>query len=487
MGQSRTQPPQGDVGNTRRLLILHVAMIGLFLLDLALPREIPLLPYYFLVVVLSASFATPRQMLPLIAQAYGLAIISGIYWGFLPSIDFATRLLALSAVAGVAVGLSHQRSREIARRSRSEQILNLTLHNAAAGIGLTGASGLFLRVNAAFCDILRRDAETILSLSWPDLTHPDDTSREQLLVEQMLANRRSSYRIKVRLLRGDGTTAWVDLSVSCARRVSGDVDFLIGQMVDITAQVETEQSLARSKEMMRRTLEQCSMGLALCAAGTGHILQANSTLCAELNLTPAALVGRGLAEVIGALEQVSEEAGGATTAMDPALLEALLRGEIDCFGLRVRLLRAGCLKGWGGLQLSNLRDASGTVMNVLLELDDITDVIAQTEYLQTAAASGVVGIWDWDPVNDVLTWDSVMYQLYGFNLSSSPGRSKPGPRRCIHRTARSRRLNCRQPCAANGTTPPGSGLCGPMARCEPSRRRRVGSLMARAASCASSG
>ncbi len=90
------------------MLILHLTMAVLFLLDLALPREIPLLPYYFVVVLLSASFASPRQMVPLIAQAYLQAIVSGIYWGFLPSIDYFTRLLALSAAAGVALWLSRQ-------------------------------------------------------------------------------------------------------------------------------------------------------------------------------------------------------------------------------------------------------------------------------------------------------------------------------------------------------------------------------------------
>jgi diguanylate cyclase (GGDEF)-like protein/PAS domain S-box-containing protein len=79
----------------------------------------------------------------------------------------------------------------------------------------------------------------------------------------------------------------------------------------------------------------------------------------------------------------------------------------------VRLLRAGFLRGWGDLRLSNLRDDSGAAGHVLLELDDITDVVAQTEYLQAAAAAGVVGVWDWDVPANVLSWDPVMYRLYG--------------------------------------------------------------------------
>jgi diguanylate cyclase (GGDEF)-like protein/PAS domain S-box-containing protein len=312
-----------------------------------------------------------------------------------------------------AVWLSAQRCRETALRRRSEQTLNLTLDNAAAGVVLGDASGRLIRVNAAFCAMLGRDAETALQLSWPEITHPDDIARELPLFEEMQANRRDSYRLRKRYRRGDGSTIWVDLTVSCVRGPDGRPEFFIGQVADITAQKAAQHALATSEETLRRTMDHCSTGLALCAPGTGTIQRANTQLCSGLNQTPAALIGRSLIEVIGALEQVSAEDAQVLSPMDQAPLESLLRGEIDAYGARVRLVRAGFLKGWGELQLSNLRDASGAVLDVLLELSDITDVVAQTEYLKTAAASGVVGIWDWDVPANVLTWDPVMYSLYG--------------------------------------------------------------------------
>ena len=413
VGKKHSRAFQGPAAIPRKLLILHLALVGLFLLDLALPRNVPLLPYYFLVVALSASFAVPRQMLPLILQAYGLAIASGLFWGFIPSIDFSVRLLGLSGVVLVAVFLAAQRQRELADRRRSEEVLQLTLDNAAAGIGVTDAEGQFIRVNPAFCTLLGVDPASITTLRWQDLTHSDDVDRELQLVDQILANQRSSYRIQLRLLPSDGRTLWIDLSVSCSRRPNGEVDFLIGQLIDITAQVEAEAALARSQEMLRRTLEHCSVGLALCEPDTGVILQANPEFSAGLGQLRSALVGRELMAVIGTMEQVSGEDFGSLVPLDPAPLQSLLRGDIDCYGVRVRLQQAGRQRGWGELQLSNLRDATGAVRDVLLELDNITDLVAQTEYLQTAAAAGVVGIWDWDVPANVLSWDPVMYQLYG--------------------------------------------------------------------------
>lgn len=43
-----------------------------------------------------------------------------------------------------------------------------------------------------------------------------------------------------------------------------------------------------------------------------------------------------------------------------------------------------------------------------------TNVLEETkERLEAAASAGIIGIWDWDVVNNKLIWDSVMYQLYG--------------------------------------------------------------------------
>jgi diguanylate cyclase (GGDEF)-like protein len=37
--------------------------------------------------------------------------------------------------------------------------------------------------------------------------------------------------------------------------------------------------------------------------------------------------------------------------------------------------------------------------------------------LKAGASAGIVGIWDWDVENNILNWDSVMYRLYGLEVS----------------------------------------------------------------------
>ncbi len=409
MDRGRSGRASAGPVNRRLQWICSLAIGAVFAAALALPPQFPLLPYFFLPVVLAAGFATPRQMAPLLGQAIVLSLLSGLLRGFLPSVHFISSLIGLCVLAGLAMGLSRQRCRREEAQRRSEETLRLTLENAAAGVGLADRGGRFFRVNPALCEILGRSAESLCSLSWSDCTHPDDIARERALLEEVLANQRPSYRLRVRLVRGDGSTVPVDLTVSCSRLPNGDVDFLIGQLIDITAQVETERALARSEELLRLSLEESSVGLALCEPVSGRLLLVNQEFCSEIGCDPAAVAATTLPELLRG--HLQDPPGPVAT--EAAVLGALLRGELEHYRLRLRLQRGEGPAGWGDLRLSNVRNSAGVVRHVLAELVDISEIVAKTDYLQAAAEAGVVGIWDWDPVGDHLTWDPVMYQLYG--------------------------------------------------------------------------
>ena len=297
VGSLRSSQVPAEAARKRFFLgLLALVMAGIFLLDLLLPRNIPLLPYYFLVVVLAAGIATPRQMVPLIAEAYGLAIASGLYWRFFPSLDFITRLLGLTGVVAVAVVLAAQRCRELARRRRTEQILTLTLDHAAAGVALADAQGRIVRVNAAFCAMLGRDADTLGTLSWVEISHPDDVALERPLVAELLAGRRDSYRLRKRCLHGDGSSIWTDASVSCIRLPDGEVDFFIGQVIDISKAVESQQALARSEEHFR-LLAQNASDVVLHIASDGTVLWASPSLRQILGWEPDDWIGRSIHQI----------------------------------------------------------------------------------------------------------------------------------------------------------------------------------------------
>lgn len=77
---------------------------------------------------------------------------------------------------------------------------------------------------------------------------------------------------------------------------------------------------------------------------------------------------------------------------------------------------------------SILRDADGQVTGILSSAIDITDhtrvldeLRATEERIQFVLASADIGIWDWDPVRDVVEWSPVLYAQYGLAPGSFGG------------------------------------------------------------------
>lgn len=135
MGRGRFQPAFGIAGHRRWLWLLGLVLVLIFWADLVIPHSTPLLSSYLLVVVLSASFAAPRQMAPLIVAAYALAIGASFHLGTFHRFDFLIRLAAFTGVMAAAVHLSAERckvqeenrrlQKELERRASTDSLTAL--------------------------------------------------------------------------------------------------------------------------------------------------------------------------------------------------------------------------------------------------------------------------------------------------------------------------------------------------------------------------
>lgn len=79
---------------TRRVGVLAAVIVGIYVLDLQLPKEVPLLSFYWFPVLLAATFASPRQVEWLNVEAALLGVASGLQSGIFSHPDYAARLLA---------------------------------------------------------------------------------------------------------------------------------------------------------------------------------------------------------------------------------------------------------------------------------------------------------------------------------------------------------------------------------------------------------
>lgn len=139
-------------------------------------------------------------------------------------------------------------------------------------------------------------------------------------------------------------------------------------------------------------------------------------------INPAAAALLGIAagrvdrsELAQALNRLLNQADNALEVR--ALVEPLLRGQTGVL--------SGCLLKFSArsltlkLTLAPINEHRAESWVWLIE--DATAEIRSMERLESAAAAGIIGVWDWDVVNDRLEWDPVMYQLYGVRAENFGG------------------------------------------------------------------
>jgi len=89
-----------------------------------------------------------------------------------------------------------------------------------------------------------------------DIIHPDDRERVELEVINYLENNIDAYAQKYRILTADGKEIWVDDRTSVVRDKSGDINYIQGAIIDISARKKMQDEISRSEQHLKLLREQ---------------------------------------------------------------------------------------------------------------------------------------------------------------------------------------------------------------------------------------
>lgn len=128
----------------------------------------------------------------------------------------------------------------------------LTCEHSPIGMNLVGLDGRLLMVNRAFCEMVGRDADTLLDGGFQDVSHPDGADADKDVFVRASTGEIDSFRILKRYVHAAGHDVWGDLSVALVRDDEGRPLHLVAQVLDVTEQREREARL----EAARADLEQ---------------------------------------------------------------------------------------------------------------------------------------------------------------------------------------------------------------------------------------
>lgn len=164
---------------------------------------------------------------------------------------------------GSMIDLTERMKLENALRE-SENRFRQAFEHAPVAMALTCPDGRFQEVNRAYCRLVGYDEAELLqsSLTFKDLTHPEDLPANVEQLEKMLAGEVPAFFHEKRYIRKDGQAVWVRASVTARRDAEGEPFQLVAIIEDVSARRQAEQALERRTRSLT-LLSESATGLLL--------------------------------------------------------------------------------------------------------------------------------------------------------------------------------------------------------------------------------
>ena len=178
--------------------------------------------------------------------------------------DYLAKPFDVEELRARASRLLADRLQRVEHLRQSEMRFEATFEQAAVGMALVAPDGRWLRVNRKLCGIVGYEPEELLARTFQDITHPEDLGEDLDLLRRMLSREIETRALAKRYLRKDGSTVWVNLSVSLVWKPDGTPDYFIAVVEDIQARMSAEAALSDSEATYRSLFEHMLNGLAYC-------------------------------------------------------------------------------------------------------------------------------------------------------------------------------------------------------------------------------
>ena len=280
-----------------------------------------------------------------------------------------TDLYARQAADVLGFKLTEQSLRE------SEERFRAMVEQTALGVGQCAFSGRFNFVNQRLCELAGRTSEQMLELRLQDITHPDDLPNNEVLFARM-AREGTPFELERRLLRPDGSTVWVSVSVSVLRDRNGRPYAATALVLDLTERNRAREASRESEERLRLVVENAREYAILSTDLERRITSWNSGAERLIGFKDREVIGQP-ADLIFTPED--RAAGAPEAEAQTALAEGRSSDE------RWHLRKDGS-RFWGSGAMMAMHDGNDRTIGLLKIFRDQTEARAASEALAASRA-----------------------------------------------------------------------------------------------------
>jgi PAS domain S-box-containing protein len=274
---------------------------------------------------------------------------------------------------------------------------------------MVGHDGRFLRVNPAWCQLVGYTEEELLSLTFLELTHPEDRDLHVDLMRRSHRGEIATYRLEKRYVHKDGHAIWALVGVAAVCDPNGKPLYQLAQIEDLTERKRAEDALQQSEERFRSAFASAAVGMAIVGLG-GCFMQVNQALCELYGYSQDELVGMTYLDLTH-----PDDVG-----LHVELAGQLHAGEIGSYHLEKRYLHRSGDVVWAHLSVSVVRDRDGKPLYDISQVQDITEqkraqgaVTRSEARLAEAQQIARLGSWDWELDSDAAVWSDELSAIFG--------------------------------------------------------------------------
>lgn len=245
--------------------------------------------------------------------------------------------------------------------------------DAPIGIALIDPDGIILGINRAGSHLFAVPEQALVGAPVAPYLHPDDMAKSQVMAFTALAGGNPNYSLEHRILRQDGSTAWVMVHSLLVRGADDEPRYFLSQFEDITAYKAAQQALSVSEDLFHVAFAHAPAGMAV-VQPDGVILRVNQAACDIFGYAEAEL----LATTFTRLAHPDDREAST------GIIRNAMTGEFPARGFEKRDIRKDGQIIWTHVQFALVRSAEGESRYVLAHIQDITArKAAEAEHLAT--------------------------------------------------------------------------------------------------------